>query len=147
MSFVDPASDWCICLSSSLCLCNTLQYWTALWQHSTVDWYFHGLSYFTIFLRFIQTNWPFSMKKIQAITTRYAVRYHKIYPYTIYTVYSGNITLTSQWARWLLKPPASRLFTQLFIQAQINENIKASRHWPLLGEFTGDRWIPRTKGQ
>ena len=27
------------------------------------------------------------------------------------------------------------------------KNIKAPRHWPLLGEFTGDRWIPRTKGQ
>ena len=31
--------------------------------------------------------------------------------------------------------------------AQINENIKAPRHWPLWVEFTGDRWIPRTKGQ
>ena len=39
------------------------------------------------------------------------------------------------------------LFTQPFIQAQIKENIKAPRHWPLCGEFTGDRWIPRTKGQ
>ena len=26
-------------------------------------------------------------------------------------------------------------------------NIKASRHWPLCGEFTGDLWIPRTNGQ
>ena len=26
-------------------------------------------------------------------------------------------------------------------------NIKAPLHWPLWGEFTGDRWIPRTKGQ
>ena len=25
--------------------------------------------------------------------------------------------------------------------------IKAPRHWPLCGEFTGDRWIPRTNGQ
>ena len=32
--------------------------------------------------------------------------------------------------------------TQAFIQAQVNENIKAPRHWPLWGEFTGDRWIP-----
>ena len=24
-------------------------------------------------------------------------------------------------------------------------NIKAPRHWSLWGEFTGDRWIPRTK--
>ena len=42
---------------------------------------------------------------------------------------------------------ALRLFTQLFIQAQIKENIKAPRRWLLWGEFTGDRWIPRTKGQ
>ena len=27
------------------------------------------------------------------------------------------------------------------------ENIEAQRHWPLCGEFTGDRWIPRTNGQ
>ena len=36
---------------------------------------------------------------------------------------------------------------QPFIQMQIKENIKAPRHWPLCGEFTGDRWIPRTNGQ
>ena len=49
--------------------------------------------------------------------------------------------------RWRLKSPASPLFTQPFIQAQIKENIKASRHWPLCGELTGDRWIPRTNDQ
>ena len=27
------------------------------------------------------------------------------------------------------------------------ENIEALRHWPLCGEFTGDRWIPRANGQ
>ena len=43
--------------------------------------------------------------------------------------------------------PASRLFTQPFLQAQIKENIKAPCHWPLRGEFTRCRWIPRTKGQ
>ena len=46
-----------------------------------------------------------------------------------------------------LKSSAPRLFTQPFIRAQIKENIKAPRHWPLWGEFTGDRWIPRTNGQ
>ena len=40
---------------------------------------------------------------------------------------------------------ASPLFTRPFIQAQIKENTKAPRHWPLCGEFTGDRWIPRGK--
>ena len=31
--------------------------------------------------------------------------------------------------------------------AQMIENIKAPRHWPLWGKFTGDQRIPRTKGQ
>ena len=35
-----------------------------------------------------------------------------------------------------------KIFPQPFIQAQIKENIKAPRHWPLCEEFTGDRWIP-----
>ena len=34
-----------------------------------------------------------------------------------------------------------------FIQVKIKGNIKALCHWPLCREFTGDRWIPRTKGQ
>ena len=38
------------------------------------------------------------------------------------------------------------LLTRLF-KVQIKENIKAPRHWPVCGEFTGDRWIPRTNGQ
>ena len=50
-----------------------------------------------------------------------------------------NITVTPQWAQWRLKLPASRLFIEPFIQAQSKENIKAPRHWPLCGEFTGDR--------
>ena len=51
------------------------------------------------------------------------------------------------WARWRLKSPASPLFTQPFIQVQFKEIIKAPRHWPWCGEFTGDRWILRTNGQ
>ena len=39
------------------------------------------------------------------------------------------------------------IFAKPFIQAHIKGNIKAARHWPLCGEFTGDRWIPRTKDQ
>ena len=42
--------------------------------------------------------------------------------------------------------PHRCLLNGLF-NAQIKENIKAVRHWPLWGEFTGERWIPRTKGQ
>ena len=55
---------------------------------------------------------------------------------------SRFITMTSEWPRWRLKSPASRLFTQSFIQAYIKENIKAPRHWPLCGEFTGTGEFP-----
>ena len=46
-----------------------------------------------------------------------------------------------------LKSPALPLLTQPFIQAQIKENTKAPRYLALCGEFTGDRWIPRSNGQ
>ena len=55
------------------------------------------------------------------------------------------ITMTSQWAWWRLRSPASRLFTQPFIRAQIKENFKAPRHWPLCGEFTGTGEFPAQK--
>ena len=60
------------------------------------------------------------------------------------------ISYTLRWrhnGRDGVKSPASPLFTQPFIRSQIKENIKAPRHWPLRGEFTGDHWIPRTNGQ
>ena len=40
---------------------------------------------------------------------------------------ASNITMTSLWAQWLPKSPASWLFAQTDIQAQIKENIKAPR--------------------
>ena len=39
------------------------------------------------------------------------------------------------------------LLTIVYSTVQIKENINAPHHWPLCGEFNGDRWIPRTKGQ
>ena len=69
--------------------------------------------------------------------------------YALYTLISSqwislaySITLTSKLPRWRLKSPASRLFTQSFIQTQMKENIKAPRHWPLCGEFTGTGEFP-----
>ena len=61
---------------------------------------------------------------------------HKIAPVQPSAENTLHITLTSWWLRWRLKSPASRLFTQPFIQTQIKENIKAPCHWPLCGEFT-----------
>ena len=64
------------------------------------------------------------------------------FPQMSFLTYHFRITMTSQWVGWRLKSPASRLFTQPFILAQIKENIKALHHWPLRRELTGDRWIP-----
>ena len=59
--------------------------------------------------------------------------------YILSVVWLHNIIiLTSYWARWCLKPPASRLFTQPFLQAQIKERSKP--------RIAGDRRFSRTKG-
>ena len=60
-------------------------------------------------------------------------------------MYLVDIRMTSLWGRWHLKTPASPLFAQLLVQAQIKENIKASRYWTFCGEFTSDRLITRQK--
>ena len=58
-----------------------------------------------------------------------------------------SITVTSQWTRWRLKPPASQLFAQPFVQVRIKENSKAPRDYPFWVESTVDRWFHLTKGQ
>ena len=88
---------------------------------------------------------PVTRKMLQLMTSSWTFHQWSILPRKL--IQFQLITVKSQWARWRLKSPASRLFTQSFVQAQIKESIKAPRHWPLWGEFTGDRWIPRTKGQ
>ena len=63
----------------------------------------------------------------------------------------GNIDSTLQWRHdgrdgVSNHQPHDCLFIRLF-RRRSNENIKAPRHWPLWGEFTGHRWIPRTNSQ
>ena len=57
------------------------------------------------------------------------------------------IIVKSQWAPWRLKSPASRLFARPIVLTHIEENTKHPRYWPLWGEYTGDWWVPLTKGQ
>ena len=53
-----------------------------------------------------------------------------------------NITVTSQWVRWRLKSPASRLFAKPFTQAQIKESSKlrvtglCAGNSPVTGDFS-----------
>ena len=39
------------------------------------------------------------------------------------------------------------VYSTVYSGADQRKKNKAPRHWPLCGEFTGDRWIPRTNGQ
>ena len=45
------------------------------------------------------------------------------------------------------KSSASRLLAEIFVEVQIEENMKSHRHWTLWRESAGDQWIPLTKGQ
>ena len=45
------------------------------------------------------------------------------------------------------KTPQCHYRAKAFVQAHIEENIKAPCHWHLLGESTSDWWIPITKVQ
>ena len=84
-------------------------------------------------------------KKKYSYLIRYAswlMKLCKEYLSSLYILHDYFITMTSQWAWWRLRSPASGLFTQPFIQTQIKENIKAPRHWPLCGEFTGTGEFP-----
>ena len=94
-------------------------------------------------------EWLGAVQATSHCLNQWLIVYRRIYAWLglneLTTHYRANfiITVRSWWARWCLKSPASRLF----VQAQVRENIKALRHWPFWGEFTGDRWIPLTKGQ
>ena len=67
-----------------------------------------------------------------SVNCSYHNKYISIFMSPIMDQYSDVIIST-------IKSTASRLFPQSFAQAQIKENIKAPRHWPLWGESTGDR--------
>ena len=69
---------------------------------------------------------------------------------TKFLTYKKYLCASLQWRhneRDGAKSPAPRLYAQLFVEAQIKENIKAPHHGPLRGEFNVDRWIPHTKSQ
>ena len=83
---------------------------------------------------------------------RYFYLHHHNHKWRVYLFCSRkrcDFFFTSQWRHngWRLKSPASRFFTQQFLQAHIKENHIGPHHWPLWGEFTVDRWIPHRKGQ
>ena len=78
-------------------------------------------------------------------------RFYNTYP-KYYVSWIPTKKLSSHYYDVIMSTMASQITSisnrsQPFVQAQIKENIKAPRHWPLCGEFAGHRWILYTKGQ
>ena len=42
---------------------------------------------------------------------------------------------------------ASQITSLTIVYSTVYSEADQRKHWPLCGEFTGDRWIPRTNGQ
>ena len=86
----------------------------------------------TVGLRHIMRAWRFDVHWIRCVCFGQT------------SFYRHDITLTSQWARWRLKSPAPRLFTQPFIQAQIKKSkLRATGlcegNTPVTGEFPAQK--------
>ena len=77
-------------------------------------------------------KWNRSSKSTDVRLCVFNVIFVYLNAYIVLSCFRCYLTMTSQWARLRLKSPASRLFTQTFIQMQIKETIR-------------DRWIHRTK--
>ena len=96
------------------------------WTSSLPFWKWFDITGYT-FNRILNLFFIY-FRKLSACCTKIA--YH--HAYTFWYIF---IRVTPWWARWRLKSPAFRSFAQTSDQAQIKQNIKAPRHWPLWGEF------------
>ena len=91
-----------------------------------------------------------------ALTPRYmaefSLRHWEKMLYMLYILSLAEILFNNHYNDVIMSAMTSQIISltiiySTLIPAQMKENIKALRHWPLWGEFTGDRWIPHTKGQ
>ena len=69
----------------------------------------------------------------------------------LYKLFANDILWTLQWRHnerdsVSNHQPHDRLLNRL-IRRRSKKMLKLCCHWPLCGEFTGDRWIPRTNSQ
>ena len=97
-----------------------------------------------------------SLKKrsVQEIKWRYLINVSLFNCHTSLTIYHepkqgffvALLTVTSWWARWRPKSPASLLFAQPFVQAQTRKH-QSSTSLASTRESTGDRWIPLITGR
>ena len=125
----------------------TILYYTILYY--TILYYtilYYTILYYTILIRWIPLNFGKS-DNISSIILNTNSRDIRWFLHVKGKQYKPlMLSLVSAWTICWHKQSRS-LWFGMPSRAQIKESIKSSRHWPLCGEFTGERWIPRTKGQ
>ena len=96
--------------------------------------------------------WPHNQQTDQ-INYPVAVENTKVYTCTYYeALHNAIFSHKRLWGINSIKPPLVIchfliIYSMICSGTDLKKNIKVSRHWPLWGKFTGNRWISRTKDQ
>ena len=114
-------------------ICKTFLIHVVGWWNSAIS-----LSSVVIVGGVIESNF---LRSVILLIIRHCRNIHLVIDYHIHIsqvpsqfTYSDTITVTSQWAQWRLKSPASRLFTRLFgRRPKKTSKHKAPRQWPCDG--------------
>ena len=116
---------------------SRLKWWyLLLWSHSFSKGRFNSLRLTKQFIRhmvLITSLMNASVVQPSAVLPKMKILHMHLFDVIMNTIASQITSLTVDY--WI------------FFQTQIKGNIKSPCYWPLLGEFTGLRWIPRTKSQ
>ena len=92
-----------------------------------------GLNWNSMHNSYQQISFKFALQSIQNLTSLRCQRFH--YTVVIMSAMASQMTCVSI------------VCSSVGSSADQKGNIKAPRHWTFCGQFTGDRWLPRTKGQ
>ena len=123
-------------------ICVWINGWVNNREAGDLRW--HRAHYDVIVMTYNRYHIPMHAKQI-------GMKYHAAHPSHIFCLV-GHSFITESALQWRHNEhdgvsnyqPHHCLLNCLF-KAQIKENIKAPRRWPLCGEFTGHQWISRTK--
>ena len=118
--YVITSIDFCGTKSLTQVLTSTVVYLNHRWSQGMDEW-LHPIIYNDV----ITYPWYLKLPLVQLICQ--------------------DIIMTSSWARWRLKSPAPRLFTQPFVQARIKENtssaslafVRGIHRWPVNSPHKG----------
>ena len=109
-------------------------------KRAHVDWKFllnacHGVNGNCDHIWHSAVNYSATRVPLRSMDPRIVFREPRVFFEIWYITVITKLLPNKPQPKWRHKSPASRLFTQSFIQVQIKEYIKAPRHWPLYGEF------------